>query len=208
MYEPKSVLERPKSQPGDSDSVPPIVWLAFVSAFITTVSFYVIPVQLPFFLQRLEGVSGNKVGLALGSLPFAQAIASFFYKQVKMKLDFISIYMLGFIPMAVGFCIIGFSALYWQVIVGVMACGLGVGLLIPNGNLWVISLVPVHVRGKYIGLLTTATFLRMFFSPMIIQPIQKIVGMNTSFYVLGIALASLTVLYFLTRRQTLRIATN
>ncbi|WP_163713060.1 MFS transporter [Mangrovibacterium lignilyticum] len=208
LHEPKSNMERSVSSAEDSDAVPPIVWLAFISAFITTVSFYVIPVQLPFFLQRLEGVNGNKVGLALGSLPFAQAIASFFYKRVKMKLDFISIYILGFIPMAIGFCIIGFSVLYWQVILGVMTCGLGVGLLIPNGNLWVISLVPVHVRGKYIGMLTTATFLGMFFSPMIIQPVQKLVGMNTSFYVLGIALASLTVLYFVIRRQTLRIAIN
>jgi MFS family permease len=208
LHEPKMTLERSVSGVKDSGSVPPIVWLAFLSAFITTVSFYVIPVQLPFFLQQLEDVNGNKIGLALGSLPLAQAIASFFYKRVKMKLDFISICILGFIPMAVGFCIIGFSEGYWQVITGILICGIGVGLLIPNGNLWIIFLVPVHIRGKYIGLLTTATFLGMFFSPMIIQPVQKLVGINTSFHVLGITLASLAVLYFVIRRQTLEIVTG
>lgn len=208
LHEPRSVHQSAAAGAQQSESVPPIVWLAFFSAFITTVSFYVIPVQLPFYLQRLDGITGNQVGLALGSMPFAQAIASFFYKKVKMKLDFVSIYSLGFLPMAIGFCIIGFSEVYWQVVSGVMFCGLGVGLLIPNGNLWVISLVPVQVRGKYIGYLTTATFLGMFVSPMIIQPVQDLVGINTSFYVLGITLAVFSAGYLLIRTQALKMATN
>lgn len=160
-----------------------------------------IPVQLPFFLQKLEGISGNKMGLALGSMPFSQAIASYFYKQIKRKLDFVSIYSLGFIPMAIGFLVIGFSQTYWQAVAGVLLIGLGVGTLIPNGNLWVINLVPVQVRGKYVGFLTTATFLGMFISPIIIQPIQNLVGINTSFVVLGVALAVLSVFYLFIRKR-------
>ncbi len=196
LHEPN--ISREKSAAGSKESakVSPWVWLALISAFITTVSFYLIPVQLPFFLQKLEGINGNKVGLAVGCLPFAQAIASFLYKRVKMKLNYIAIYSLGFVPMAIGFSVIGFSETYWQVITGVLISGLGLGLLIPNGNLWVMSLVPVHVRGKYIGFLTTATFLGMFFSPMIIQPVQQWVGLNYSFIVVGVTLAVVALIYF------------
>ena len=201
LHEPKEVLEKTASASQNSRSVPTVVWLVFLSAFITTTSFYVIPVQLPFFLQKLEGINGNKVGLALGSLPFAQAVASFFYKKVKKNFDFMSIYSIGFIPMTIGFSIIGFSQTYWIVITGVLAVGLGVGLLIPNNNFWMINLVPVHVRGKYIGFLTTATFLGMFFSPMIIQPIQNRVGMSASFFVLGITLIFFSALYLVLRKK-------
>ncbi|MFV0592452.1 MAG: hypothetical protein ACK5M7_13780 [Draconibacterium sp.] len=53
--------------------------------------------------------------------------------------------------------------------------------------------------------LTTATLSGMFFSPIIIQPIQNIVGLNTCFLVLGIALAVLSVVYDIVRR-TLKMA--
>ncbi|QGY42726.1 MFS transporter [Maribellus comscasis] len=201
LHEPKMAVEEITSKASNTQSIPTLVWLAFFSAFLTTVSFYVIPVQLPYFLQKLGNFSGNKVGLAVGSLPLAQAVASFYYKNIKKKLNFISIYSLGFVPMAIGFSIIGFSHTYWQVITGVLISGLGLGLLIPNGNLWVITLVPVQVRGKYIGFLTTATFLGMFISPLIIQPVQQWVGINTSFIVLGIGLAVLSVIYFTIRKK-------
>jgi len=200
LHEPEIALRKTNTEAQNNQSTPPIVWLVFISAFISTVSFYMIPVQLPFFLQKLEDINGNKMGLALGSLSFAQAIASFYYKKVKMKFDFMSIYSLGFIPMAIGFSAIGFSQTYWQTIAGVLISGLGVGILIPNGNLWIISLVPAHVRGKYVGFLTTATFLGMFFSPIIIQPIQNTVGINSSFIVLGISLAVFSMLNFIVRR--------
>jgi len=108
--------------------------------------------------------------------------------------------------MAIGFSIIGLSQEFWQVIVGVLVCGLGVGLLIPNANLWVISLVPSQVRGKYIGILTTATFMGMFLSPIIIQPVQELVGIKAGFIVLGIVLALLSVLYYWIKLKTLKIS--
>jgi len=206
LHEPRAELKDSIHEKKKNNKVPAIVWLTFLSAFITTVCFYIIPVQLPFFLHNFKNINGNKVGLALGSLPFAQAIASLFYKRVKIKFDFIIIYSLGFIPMAIGFSIIGLSQEFWQVIVGVLVCGLGVGLLIPNANLWVISLVPSQVRGKYIGILTTATFMGMFLSPIIIQPVQELVGIKAGFIVLGIVLALLSVLYYWIKLKTLKIS--
>lgn len=201
LFEPKTASQDFASEPQKTGTVPSIVWLVFFSAFITTVSFYVIPVQLPFFLQNMEGITGNKMGLALGCLPFAQAITSFFYKRIKKHFDFISIYILGFILMAAGFTILSFSNDFWQVISGVLICGMGVGLLIPNANLWVLTLVPNYARGKYIGFLTTATFSGMFLSPVITQPVQRWVGLSRSFIVLGSGLVFLSLMYLIIRKR-------
>ena len=199
LYEPHFDKEREAISDDDSQTVPKEVWLAIFSAFIIIVCFYVIPVQIPYYLQKFEGITGNMIGLALGSLTVAQAIGSFYYKRVKRYFDYVTIFSLGFVPMATGFFIIGFSNLYWQVILGVLLCGLGVGLMMPNANLWVINLVPVLQRGKYVGGITTATFLGMFLSPIIIQPIQNVVGINVSFIILGISLAFLSVSYLIIR---------
>ncbi len=197
LYEPNSDKHTAGSVDSGSVSIPKIVWLAIISAFVVTVCFYVIPVQIPYYLQSFAKMSGNKIGMALGALTIAQALASFLYKRVKSKFDYIAIFVLGFIPMAIGFTIIGFSATYWSVIIGILFCGLGVGLMMPNANLWVINLVPVQSRGKYVGGITTATFLGMFLSPVIIEPIQYRFGMNQSFVVLGIFTAVCAVLYLL-----------
>ncbi len=204
LYEPNVDKEKIATLDTGSQTVPKAVWLAIVSAFIVTVGFYVIPVQLPYFLQRIDGMTGNLIGLALGSLTLAQAVGSFSYKKVKSKFNYISVFSLGFIPMAIGFTIIGFSCAYWQVIVGVMFCGLGVGLMMPNANLWVINIVPVQFRGKYVGGITTATFLGMFLSPIFIQPIQDAVGMNTSFIILGISLAVFSMIYALIQKLAVK----
>ena len=195
LYEPE-IRSQTKNTSNGKDAASPVMWVAFLSAFLTSVAFYMVPVQLPFLLQKIPGITSNQVGLAVGSLPFAQAIASFFYKKIKKKFSFVGIYSLGFVPMAFGFWVIGFSQTYWQIITGILISGLGVGLLIPNSNLWVISLAPVQVRGKYIGVLTTATFMGMFLSPVIMQPIVSLLDINLSFVVLGVALAIISFLYW------------
>ena len=160
--------------------------------------------EIPYFLQSFEGITGNKIGLALGSLTLAQAVGSFSYKRVKRFFDYIGIFSLGFVPMAIGFTFIGFSSAYFQVIMGVMFCGIGVGLMMPNANLWVINLVPVQSRGKYVGGITTASFLGMFLSPIIIQPIQNAVGINTSFIILGICMAFFAITYVIIQKYTVK----
>lgn len=196
LHEPEMESETKATSVSGSQKVPNAVWLAIFSAFVITVSFYVIPVQIPYFLQQLDGITGNKIGLALGALTLAQAIASFSYKKIKRYFNFVNIFTIGFLPMTIGFTIIGFSASYLQVVAGILFCGLGVGLMMPNANLWVIHIVPVQMRGKYVGGITTATFLGMFLSPVAMEPIQHKVGMNASFLVLGAALAVFSLIYF------------
>lgn len=205
LHEPDMEHAKRTSAAEGSHEVPKIVWLAIMSAFIVTVSFYVIPVQIPYFLQNMEGINGNKIGLALGALTFAQAVGSFFYKRVKQHLDFVRIFIIGFIPMAIGFTIIGFSSDYWQVVTGILFCGSGVGLMMPNANLWVINIVPLQSRGKYVGGITTATFLGMFLSPLMIEPIQHNFGMHLSFVVLGVMLIIISLGYYITHKQWISI---
>jgi MFS family permease len=50
---------------------------------------------------------------------------------------------------------------------------LGVGLVLPNMNIWLNAKTPPEQRGKVLGGLTTCIFLGQFCSPFIVQPIAQ-----------------------------------
>ena len=171
--------------------------LVYLSSFLTMLFFYMIPVQLPFLLKTFNGVSANLVGIAIGTMMISLAISAILSKRLRQRLNFVSMYILGFLLMALGFLIIGLSTSYLMAVVGVVVVGFGIGSLIPNANLWIMSLVPVKQRGKYVGKLTRFNFLGMFMSPIAIQPIQNAIGLQNSFIAVSGLLMLLSVIYFL-----------
>jgi MFS family permease len=83
--------------------------------------------------------------------------------------------------MATGFICIAFSATYLLVVVAMMISGLGMGMMIPNTNMWVMKLAPPEIRGKEIGKLTTFWFLGQFLSPVVIAPVLKNLSLSSTF---------------------------
>ncbi len=173
------------------------VWLVYISSFLTMLFFYIIPVQLPFLLKSFSGVSANLVGIAIGTMMISLAISAILSKKLRQKLSFVSLYIVGFMFMALGYLIIGLSTSYLIAVVGVVAVGFGIGALMPNANLWIMSLVPLKQRGKYVGKLTRFNFLGMFMSPIAIQPIQNAIGLQNSFIAVSAILLVLSIIYFL-----------
>ncbi len=59
--------------------------------------------------------------------------------------------------------------------------GLGIGMMIPNTNMWVMKIAPPEIRGKEIGKLTTFWFFGQFLSPIIIFPVLNILSLSSTF---------------------------
>lgn len=184
LYEPKK-KDNLDQQNEATVTVGNKVWFVYISSFLTMLFFYIIPVQLPYLLQKFEGVKANHIGLAIGSMMISIAISAVLSKNIRQRFSYLSMYIIGFILMAIGYTIIGFSPSYAIAVVGVVVVGLGIGSLIPNSNLWMMSLVSIAHRGAYVGKLTRANFLGMFLSPLAIQPIQNMVGLQSSFLVVS-----------------------
>jgi hypothetical protein len=72
-----------------------------------------------------------------------------------------------------------------MVLIAMMLAGSGIGLMIPNTNMWVMKIAPPEIRGKEIGKLTTFWFFGQFLSPIIIFPILKIVSLASTFMLAG-----------------------
>jgi MFS family permease len=169
--------------------------------------FYLIPVQLPFYLQALTGASASQSGLAISVMAFFYALASLQYGRVASRLDHFEVLTIAFALVGVGYLLIS-SAGGWAIIVlGLLLGGIGLGLLIPNLNVWLADETPPALRGRVLGGLTTALFLGQFLSPIVGQPVSAIVGLGGLYLSAGALLLVIAPLFWVTRNQ-LRLLTG
>lgn len=154
-------------------------------ALLTQIIFYLIPVQLPFYLKELSNANASQSGLAIAFATLFSAMSSLFYGKIKQRLGFFSILVLVFGLMGTGYSIIGLANQYALVLVGLAIAGVGLGLLMPNLNLWIASEVSDAVRGRALGGSTMFFFLGQFLSPLVSQPVSRAVGLGTTYALAG-----------------------
>lgn len=175
--------------------------------FLTAIFFYMVPVQLPFYLIQNYEVNNSQIGMAIACSTLSSAIVSMNYGFIKRKLSFMGVVVLLYLLMGFGYGIICVASIYPIVILGLIFSGMGLGLLLPNMNVWLNAKTPVAVRGKVLGGLTTCMFLGQFCSPIFTQPIAAQIGIGNTYGVVGIVMLILAAIFAgisLTGRYSLR----
>ena len=204
LYEPSTAvnntvqLTEVQSQPS---TLYGILAMIYGVALLYMVVFYLIPVQLPFYLKSLGSESATAAGLAIAASTLASSIASLRYGFIKQHAGYVQIIAIAFIIAALGYAVIGFAGSYNIVLLGLIIAGLGLGLLMPNLNVWLSSIVPDNLRGRALGGLTTFFFLGQFLSPLISQPITDVFGLDKTYLLTGVALAIVSICFLILRRQ-------
>lgn len=183
-----------------------LVVLTYAIALISQIVFYLIPVQLPFYLQQLVQASGSQSGLAIALATLCSAVSSILYQRVKAHLSFISIYGIAFLNMALGYELISFGTGYGLILSGLAIAGSGLGLLMPNMNFCLTSIAPGTARGRVLGGLTTSFFLGQFLSPVVSQPLTQVVGLAGTYRTAGIVMGIMAIaaLVFLMRAKKVK----
>jgi MFS family permease len=179
LYEPSTPEN---SVPGNLQAkAPSIIWLLFINTMLMWVIFFLIPVQIPFHLKAIGIEKSSLIGAAIATSTAFSAISSFSYAKLKGQFSFLAVFAIGYLFMAAGYICVAISHTYMVVLVGMMLSGLGMGMMIPNTNMWVMTIVPPQIRGKEMGKLTTFWFLGQFLSPVIIYPVLQIVSISSTF---------------------------
>jgi MFS family permease len=173
-----------------------LVTLVYFLAFITVVFFYMVPVQIPFLLSKLENISNSKIGYAISTSTLVSALVSINFKRIKPHFTFKQLYQIGFLSIAIAFLIISQAHRYETIILGLTLVGSGTGLLFPSANLWMMEIAPEKIRGTLMGRVSMAVFLGMFLSPILIQPIINWIHIEGSFMISSIIMLSLSILLF------------
>jgi MFS family permease len=183
-----------------------LVVVIYITALIGMMIFYIIPVQIPFYIKEQTGVSNTLIGLAIACSTLSSAVVSLNYKKIRAKWPFSFIYFFSFFFLSIGFMVIFFVESYIMIALGLLIGGIGMGVLIPNSNVWIVSLSPESMRGRIVGGLTTSVFIGQFVSPLITEPILVITSTHHVYVIAGISMFLISVAYliytlYLNRRQ-------
>ncbi len=111
--------EPPRTQSTQSTAtIPsdPVPWVLLIMtygvALITQIVFYMIPVQLPFYLQQLFNANASQSGLAIALTTLATSISALSYQKLKARFTFTNLYSIAFVFMGVGYLIISAASSY------------------------------------------------------------------------------------------------
>lgn len=176
---------------------PPVIWLLLFNVLIMWILFFLIPVQLPFHLKAIGVESNALIGAAIAMSTAFAAISSFSYSRIKDRFSFFSIFSTGYLLMAIAFATVAFGQTYWTTVAGMMLAGLGMGLMIPNTNVWVMKIAPPEIRGKEIGRLTTFWFMGQFLSPFLLLPAADRISVTGTFYLAAFLLLLLSLFFMI-----------
>ncbi len=159
-------------------------------AFVGMVVFYMIPVQFPLYMQSIESVPDSRVGIALASLTLSVALTASQYQKIKARLSFSAIFTVSFLLNGVAYYLIGNIGTYAHSFTGLILAGIGLGMMMPNLNVLLVSFTSPAFRGRAVGSMNTFLFLGQFFSPIVLQPIVEYADMAFAFQLVGVFVGS------------------
>jgi MFS family permease len=112
-------------------------------------------------------------------------MAALLYRRVREHLDYVPVVALALALMGVGFVAIGTASTYPHLLVGLAVGGSGMGLVMPNLNLWVANETPLALRGRALGGFTTFMYLGQFLSPFATAPLRETFGLGPTYALAG-----------------------
>lgn len=164
-------------------------------AMLVMLVFYMTPVQVPFYLERLGIRSGTLVGVALSATTVTGALASMRYGRVKAHVGYHGVFAIGFALMGVGNAVVAIADGFGSVVAGLAILGSALGLLMPNLTNWAGEVAPEGSRGRVLSGVTTFLFLGQFLSPIATQPLVDSIGLSATFGVAAGVVGAVAILF-------------
>ncbi len=201
------------AQPNASHVPPPPLaptLLAYGLAFIAMAMFYLVPVQVPFLLKSMNINSTLMAGLAVSTATLAGGFASLAYARIRRHFAPAGMFVVSYILMGSGLLMLGLSQGLYTILLGTAGVGVGMGLMLPALNQYLLETMPVQTRGRALGLLSMHLFLGQFLSPIFTDGMASRIGLADTFIagaaLLFVAPLSAMFLKVFPRLTALRIA--
>lgn len=209
LYEPKVDRAQNKGNQAALSRFPvKLLVLIYSAAMLQQIVFYLIPVQLPFYLEQLSEASATQAGLAIAFSTLFSALASMSYGRLKKRFSFISVLAIAFTLMGLGYVGIGLVNTYWLILLALIPAGLGLGFILPNLNVWAANEVPDNLRGRALGGLTTFMFLGQFLSPIASQPVSSTLGLTATYGLAGVLLVVIGAVLWTSKKQVCKLISS
>ncbi|MGQ3211048.1 MFS transporter [Shinella sp.] len=157
----------------------------FLAAAINMMAFYMIPTQLPFYLESLGFAAPSLAGVAIGVGQFVGVLSSLVFAPVRRKLGTMGVFGLGFVSIGLSFLLLSGATSYAGVLTALAVSGICMGTIMPNFTAAAMLLTPPNLRGRISGLLVSSIFTGQFLSPIVSQPLITASGFGGAYAIVG-----------------------
>ena len=173
------------------------VFFILLTVLVAQCMFYMPFVQLSFIFEKFNS-NGSQIALALNIFLITAALGSAMYAFIRSKFHFKSIYGLIFVGMGACCIILGMSNTYNMALAAMFLGGFFFGWLSPNSSLWIMQLVPVAQRARYMGVLASFWYMAVFLSPITFSLLNQYKNnVHDTIALAGIISTSLGVLFLM-----------
>lgn len=162
--------------------------IIYFLAFLMMMVFYTLPTQMPFLMINHFGASGTLTGFLISSAMASNAIGALAFSKLKKQFDYKTIYMIGFLILAVGFIAIGNINNVYLFFVTSPIMGFGGGIIMTTTTAWMLHIAHHTKRTKASGYLTSSIYAGQFSSPLVFHPFVDAFGLQNFFIGLGFAI--------------------
>jgi MFS family permease len=158
---------------------------------MTNMFFFVVPTQLPFFLDAQGHHSASLTGITLSVLMLTGGCMALLYTRIQRAINFAGVFAFGYAAMATGFLLLVLSPPMHLTFTGAAFIGAGYALVSPTFVALTLNLAPPHRRGVAGGILTASVFVGQFCSPLLSTPAVSSFGYEGLFLVVVVVLATM-----------------
>lgn len=208
LYEPQKSVSSQTHDDSPARVPTPIGLMIFAYAcfFFSQIVFYIIPTQLPFYLNTLTGATSSQSGLAIAWMSICYAFSSSQAGRFGAKFEHLTLVIGAFIITSIGYMLVALAQNWVLIIIGLPISGFGLGLLIPMLNVWLAEKTPLAIRGRVFSGVTTSFFLGQFLSPIVAQPIINITSISAGFFINALLLGMVGVLFIFIKPMVIRFS--
>lgn len=188
----------------DEETIAPKLLPVYLTGFFSMLLFYMLPTQMPYLVINELGGTPSSVGFFIAFAMFINAIVSKQYHHLKARFSFRAIFVIIYLFFGMGLFIISQVTTPNQLYAASLFMGVGFGLVLVNINVWLLSLVEAHKRGRAVGMLTSSFFLGQFFSPIVFQPLVAYIGIQGLFFTISIVAFIIAITLIVQQRLSLK----
>lgn len=177
--------------------------LSFLLTAAYAMAFFMVPVQMAFYLRELGSSEPSTAGLTIAVSAMAVAVTSLAYSRARARFGAESVMAVAFALAALGYYFVGSADSVPQVFAAVVVSGCGYGLLMANMVVWILDGTPAAIRGRVSGGIATATFVGQFLSPLVTQPIVNAFSVGAAYVAVSAGLGVIAlgfIVFVLVRR--------
>lgn len=176
-----------------------LLGLLFLAAAVNMIAFYMIPTQLPFYLEHLGFAAPSLAGTAIGAGQLVGVLSALAFAPFRRLLGIMGVFGLGFVSAGLSFLLLWGAESYAGVLVAMAVSGVCMGTIMPNFAAAAMLLAPPALRGRVSGLLVSAIFAGQFLSPIVSQPLIASSGYGGAYAIVGAVVLVFGVVAFIAR---------